>query len=191
MPKNISFNIKLRVDGQDVVVTAKDIDRMTRGLTAARNEADRLGTAMARMANVHMAMEGVAKTISGLQQTMQGAVNAYAIQEQAETRLATVMRERMDATEGDIQKMKELASTQQALGVISDEVQLVGMQQLATFLKEQSALETLVPAMNNLLAQQKGLNVTQQDAQNIGNMFGKVMQPPSFITARIIFRIMK
>lgn len=30
MSKNISYNIRLRVDGKDVVVTTKDISRMTR-----------------------------------------------------------------------------------------------------------------------------------------------------------------
>ena len=61
-------------------------------------------------------------------------------------------------------------------GVIGDEVQLAGAQQLSTFLNTSDALSTLVPAMNNLAVQQNGVNVSSQDAINIGNMMGKVMQ---------------
>ncbi len=46
------------------------------------------------------------------------------------------------------------------------------MQQVSTFLHEKEALEELVPAMNNLIAQQNGLNATQQDAQSIGSTEG-------------------
>jgi hypothetical protein len=36
-------------------------------------------------------------------------------------------------------------------------------------------VETLIPAMNNLIAQQKGLSATTGDAVNIGNLMGKVL----------------
>ena len=104
------------------------------------------------------------------------SISAYQVQEEAERKLETVMRERMVATDDEIQQMKDLACEQQKLGVIGDEVQLAGMQQVSTFLKEKDSLAILVPAMNDLIAQQKGLNATQQDAQSIGNLFGKVMQ---------------
>ncbi|MBR5653898.1 MAG: hypothetical protein IKX22_07425, partial [Prevotella sp.] len=111
-----------------------------------------------------------------LSEFVSSSVAAYQVQEEAERKLETVMRERMAATDDEIQQMKDLASEQQKLGVIGDEVQLAGMQQVSTFLKEKDSLAILVPAMNDLIAQQKGLNATQQDAQSIGNLFGKVMQ---------------
>ena len=39
--------------------------------------------------------------------------------------------------------------------------------------------------MNNLLAQQKGLNATQTDAVNIGNLMGKVMQGQTSALTRV------
>lgn len=81
----------------------------------------------------------------------------------------------MGATDEEIQSIKDLASAQQEIGVIGDEVQLSGAQQIATFLKEKSSLDTLLPAMNNLLAQQKGLNATTGDAVTVGNLMGKAM----------------
>ena len=106
---------------------------------------------------------------------MKDLSDAYAVQEVAETKLATVMQQRMGATDAEIQSIKDLASAQQEIGVIGDEVQLSGAQQIATFLNEKASLETLIPAMNNLLAQQKGLNASTGDAVQVGNLMGKAM----------------
>lgn len=120
-----------------------------------------------------------------LSEVFTSSIEAYQVQEEAERKLETVMRQRMNATDAEIQQMKDLASEQQKIGVIGDEVQMAGMQQVATFLKEKDSIATLLPAMNDLLAQQKGLNVTQQDAQSIGNMFGKVMQGETSALKRV------
>jgi len=94
----------------------------------------------------------------------------------ANTKLTEIMHQRMGATDDQIKKIQDLAAAQQKLGVIEDDTQIAGAQQLATFLNQSSSLETLLPAMNNLAAQQKGVNATQEDLVNIGNMMGKVMQ---------------
>ena len=177
MANTVNFKIQLEVDGQQRVVNATaDIGNLKKELGAAEKAASRFSNAFADLANVSMALDGVTNTIGQMQRGLQELTNAYAVQEQNEKRLETVMRERMDASAADIQQMKELASAQQAVGVIGDEVQLAGMQQVSTFLHEKEALEELVPAMNNLIAQQNGLNATQQDAQSIGNLLGKAMQ---------------
>ena len=110
---------------------------------------------------------------------------AYKIQAAAETRLATVMRQRMGATNEEIESIKKLAQQQQRLGIIGDEVQLAGAQQVATFLKNKSSIETLLPAMNNLVAQQKGYAATAEDATNIANLMGKVMQGQTSALSRV------
>ena len=103
------------------------------------------------------------------------SLDAIDYQIMQETKLAVIMRQRMGATDQMIQSVKNLTSVQQSLGVIGDEVQLAGAQQLATFLKTSEALETLIPAMNNLAAQQKGVNATGEDLAGIANMIGKVL----------------
>lgn len=113
------------------------------------------------------------------------AREAYQIQIEGETKLATVMRQRMGASAKEIQQIKDLCSAQQALGVIGDEVQLSGAQQLATFLKQTSSLSTLIPAMNNLIAQQKGLNATTEKAYMVGNIMGKAMQGQATALRRV------
>lgn len=58
--------------------------------------------------------------------TMRGLVDTYSAQETAETKLETVMRQRMCATGAEIQSNKVLAIAQQEIGVIGDKVQLNG-----------------------------------------------------------------
>ena len=74
-----------------------------------------------------------------------------------------------------IDKVKEVISVQSQLGVVSGTAQKIGAQQVATFLKQKGTLEVLIPAMNNLIAQQRGVNATQEDARSIANLMGKAM----------------
>lgn len=125
---------------------------------------------------------GLVKAYLGFQTMKAGAgfiketLDYANVQIQAETKLETVMRQRMKANENMIQSVKNLASEQQKIGVIGDEVQLAGAAQVSTFLTSTKALKSLMPAMNNLAVAQKGVNVTSEDMYNIGNMVGKVMQ---------------
>lgn len=96
-------------------------------------------------------------------------------QAQAELKLAEIYKTRMGANKAAAESTIQLAAAQQKLGVVGDEVQLAGAQQLATYAKYPSTVNTLLPALNNLLVQQKGLNGTQEDATALANLFGKAM----------------
>lgn len=107
---------------------------------------------------------------------IRGSQDAWNIEMQSGVKLATIMRQRVKASDAEIESIKRLASAQQAIGIIGDEVQLSGAQQLATFISRKDSLDSLIPAMNNLIAQQKGFKATEQDAVQIGNLMGKVLQ---------------
>lgn len=128
---------------------------------------------------------GVAFSVTAVVNFAKTCKAAYGVQITQETKLATIMKQRMNSSNAEIQAIKDLASAQQELGIIGDEVQLAGAQQVATFLNEEESLKALLPAMNNLLAQQKGINATTGDAVNIGNMFGKVMQGQTSALKRV------
>lgn len=103
------------------------------------------------------------------------ALSAYEVQETAETKLTEIYKTRMGVSGKAAKKTMDLASALQKQGIIGDEVALSGAQQLATFAKMPGTVDTLLPAMENLLAQQKGVNATGEDAVNIGNLMGKVL----------------
>ena len=96
-------------------------------------------------------------------------------EQEALAKLAQVMRNTMGASNDEIASIKELASAQQKLGVIGDEVQLAGAQELGTYLSKADSLKKLMPVMNDMLAQQYGLNASQEQATQIASMMGKVM----------------
>jgi hypothetical protein len=108
----------------------------------------------------------------------------YRNQSIAEQKLAAVMNNTMGASRDEMNSILELASAQQKLGVIGDEVQLAGAQEMATYLGEKASLEKLLPALNDMLAQQYGLNATQEQAATIGMMLGKVMQGQTWALSR-------
>lgn len=177
MAKDVKFNIKLTIDGkQHIVEASTNVKKFAEELAIAQTSSNKLRDQLIKFSGIATSFQNLASGLQQLTGVAQTYIDANKVQVEAETKLETVMRQRMNATDDEIQSIKNLASAQQALGVIGDEVQLMGIQQVATFLKEKGSIDTLVPAMNNLLAQQKGLNATGQDAVNIGNMLGKVMQ---------------
>mgnify|MGYP001755858146 FL=1 len=131
-----------------------------------------LGNRIKQMVGAYLGIRGIRMGVQFVTDT----ISLQNVQNEAETKLGAVMQQRMGASPAEIQSIKTLTAVQQGLGVVGDEVQLSGAQQLATFLNTSDALGTLIPAMNNLAVQQNGVNVTAQDAINIGNMMGKVMQ---------------
>ena len=186
MSKTIKFNIRLTVDGKEQLVqTTVGARELGKALQQSKSNADRFRDSVMSWTMLTNSMQNVMSGITQLTGIMHDLTEAYGIQEEAETKLETVMRQRMGATAAQIQSIKDLASAQQQQGVIGDEVQLQGIQQLATFLKQKESIDKLVPAMNNLVAQQKGYNATAQDAINVGNLMGKAMQGQASALRRV------
>lgn len=161
--------------------TAKASAGTKKALAAVKSSTDGLQNSMNRLIGAAKALVSVAAITSAAKQ----AVAAAQEQEVAETKLATIMRQRMHATNDAIDSIKALTSAEQVAGIIGDEVQLAGAQQLSTFLNTTGALQTLIPAMNDLVAQQKGYSASAGDAVNVGNLMGKVMQGQTSALTRV------
>jgi hypothetical protein len=182
----VKFSLKIEDNAtgtlKDVSASTKDLGRVVKSVT---EEVRRTQRTIVDWTQSAQAADMLGQTIRQIEGACRDLVDSYQIQLVAETQLQTVMRQRMRATEADIQSVKDLCGAQQQLGVIGDEVQLSGAQQMATFLGEKESLDALIPAMNNLLAQQKGLNATNQDAVSIGNMMGKALQGQVDVLQRV------
>lgn len=176
MAKDIRYYLKFDSNGRKVMrdlgVSTEELDRALEGLNRKGKEST--GTLL-NMASATVVIDGVTSAMSSLHAAMANLSAAYRVQQEAETKLETVMRQRMAATDAQIQSIKDLASAQQELGIIGDEVQLAGAQQLATFLTTTDTLTQLIPAMNNLVAQQAGYSATSQNAVSVANLMGKAM----------------
>lgn len=172
----ISITFKLDGDGNGFKTLAQDAAGLKQAITATLSEAKQLKGNVINFAALATGIDAAQRSFGQLQSLMGDLAQSYQQQEIVETQLTTVMWQRMNATDAEIDSIKQLASEQQKLGVVGDEVQLAGAQQVATFLKEKSSIDTLLPAMNNLLAQQHGVNSSTSDAVSVANLMGKAMQ---------------
>nr|DAT30426.1 MAG TPA: tail tape measure [Caudoviricetes sp.] len=169
--------------GRQAEVFTSQMNTVSSSINNAEAEQQNFDDSIQQSANSMDALVGKVKgmlaaylSISAIIGSSKGFMEAANVQIEAETKLSTVMRQRMGANDDLIQSVKNLASEQQNLGVIGDEVQMAGAQQLSTFLYTADALKTLMPAMDNLAAQQNGVSASSGDLVNIGNLMGKVMQ---------------
>ena len=176
MAKEIKFNIKLLIDGKEQLgIATTDVGKLRQAMEETKSTAQQFRDKLLTINQTITALQNASSAINGLRDTMAGLTASYNAVQQANTQLTTVMRQRMDATDEDIKKVNEVIGAQSKLGVIGGTIQKTGAQQIATFLKEKGTLEQLIPAMNDLLAQQKGLNVSQEDARSVANLMGKAM----------------
>ena len=169
MAKNITINFKTVYDDKGIksaTMSLSDLEKV------AKNVQKSVDTAGAKMAASWAVM---AEGFGRVNDMIQKLAASYANAELNATRLEVIMRQRMKSTDEEIASIKRLTSAQADLGIISAGVQRAGAQQLATFLYQKSSLEVLIPAMNNLVAQQRGFSAEAGDAVNVANLMGKAM----------------
>ena len=159
--------------------------KIAKSLSGVQSQANRVGSKVSNSFIKIAKVVGTAFSVAMITRFSKECVSAANIQTEAETKLTTVMRQRMSASNKAISSVKNYASALQETGVVGDEVQLAGAQQLSTFLKTDDALKKLMPAMNNLAVQQNGVNVTSESMVNIGNLMGKVMQGQTSALTRV------
>ena len=177
MAKPIPFNIRLTIDGKEVVVNARrDIEQLGEALMATSRKADAVNKALVSWSSISTIANNVYSSIQNLTNAMSGYIAKANAATEAQTKLTTVMRQRMGATAEDVASVNAAVAAQTKLGVVGGTVQRSGLQQLATFASHKRTLTALLPAMNNLLTQQKGLNATSEDAVGIANLLGKALQ---------------
>lgn len=174
MAETVSFFIKISDNGTFKKVEV-DAESLGDAVRRVRDEAERVNAGVVNWSQLTQSIDMLQQSFGQVRDVCQDLSGAYAMQEVAESKLANNMRNTMGARDEDIQSIKDLCSAQQQLGVIGDEVQLSGAQELATYLEKKSSLERLIPVMNDMLAQQYGLEASQESAAQIATMLGKVM----------------
>ncbi len=181
----ISITFKLDGDGKGFKQLAGDADGLKKALSSTLLEAQKFNAKAINFAAISTGISQASSSINQLMSSLSGLSEGYKNAKQSQTQLITVMRQRMNANDADIKSINDVIKAQTSLGIIGGTVQRRGAQQVATFLRQKSSLETLIPAMNNLIAQQKGLSATQEDAYTVGNLMGKAMQGQTTALRRV------
>lgn len=174
MSSEVTFKIKIEGSSEVKNVTVDAVE-LSKAFTAVQTEVKNLNSQMVSLASTINVLESVSNMIGDMRKALTSLSDAYSQQEVAEARLAQAMRNTMGASDEEIQSIKDLAAEQQKIGIVGDEVQLAAAQELATYLELSDSLKTIIPVMNDMIAQQLGLGASAEGATQIATMHGKVM----------------
>lgn len=155
----------------------KSVKNMDRQLEKAGNQVKAFGR------KIKNGMKTVAKwAVVGFGALTAGAVlfakqsiDAAKDQVRIEKLLETTMKRTSNASKEQIQAIKDEASALQNVGVVGDEVALAGANQLAVYGLRSNQIKKLMPVLNDMIAKEKGVNGTQEDAIAMAEVIGKAM----------------
>lgn len=179
---------KLSSEKEKLIIKTKDLKEKMDKLTNSqkKNESQTkdnnsiFGKLTGSMKGIAIGMAGA----FGLSQIKQYGVEAIALANEkikAETDLQAMLKNTkklhgdMSAINKGTEMLKDYANQLETVGVIGDETTIAGEAQLATFQLMPSSIKTITTGMVDMLAKNKGMNATQEDATAIGNLLGKVM----------------
>lgn len=104
------------------------------------------------------------------------SVKAFQEQEVLEAKLETLLKNATNATDEQVNSLKEQASALQSIGVVGDEVIIALQAQLATFELNTDTIKKMTPAILDMIVAEKGVNATTEDMISFGNAFGMAME---------------
>lgn len=144
------------------------------GFTSAVGHVARFGAAL-------MGIGGIL-SVAGIKSFCEDAIEGFNAATEAETKLEAVLgnvpsiiAQGEGAAAAAKDRLVAYADQLEEIGVVAGDVTTAGLQQLATFQLTEESLQKLMPGMANLIAQQKGINATQEDAIGFANLMGKAL----------------
>lgn len=164
-------NLMVRA-GADFSAITKQANKVNQSLTGMQSTFDKVGATIKKA----FSFGALAAATKALASAGKEAKESYEQQAEAQAKLAQVMRNTMGASGKEVAEIEALADAQQKLGVISADTQIAAAQELATYLQMPSSLKTLLPVLNDMVAQQFGLKASAEQATTIATMLGKVME---------------
>lgn len=174
MSETVSVRIKIDDAGsfKQVQVDAEDLRDAVR---AVKEETDRLKSSVINWAQAAQAADMFQQTLGSLQTALGDLASGFVEDQTNLAKLGQAMRNTMGATREQIDSIDALCEAQERSGVTSKGAQLAGAQELATYLELSSSLETLIPVLNDMAAQQLGVGASGESVAQIASMLGKVM----------------
>lgn len=167
--------VRAGADFSAITKQANKAKASMQGMQTSVSRSCSLMSASAKAANKALSVLGVGLSVTAIVAAAKSAKDAYDEQTEASAKLAQVMRNTMGARSEDIQSIEDLIDAQERLGVVKGDVQTEAAQELGTYLTLSSSLKTLIPVMNDMVAQQYGMKASAESAVSIATMMGKVM----------------
>ena len=164
MAGNSTATITFKLDGnvKTFQILAKDAESLKKVLGTTASEAKELGQKLLDMNQAVEAFRGMETLVRGIESAF-GSLSAEFNEASAnETRLAQSMKTAMGATQEQVDAIISLTDAQEELGVVDGQFQISAAQQLAKFIQTTESLQTLIPLMNDMAAQQYGVAASEE-----------------------------
>lgn len=174
MSETVSVRIKIDDAGSFKQVQV-DADDLRDAVRAVKEETDCLKSSVINWAQAAQAADMFQQTLGSLQSALGDLASGFVEDQTNLAKLGQAMRNTMGATREQIDSIDALCEAQERSGVTSKGAQLAGAQELATYLELSSSLETLIPVLNDMAAQQLGVGASGESVAQIASMLGKVM----------------
>ena len=172
-----TVSVKIRIDDsgtfKNVTVDAEDLNKAIKHVTKQANDFNK---SLVNWSQAASASESLNSVISSLRNTCADLVSGFNDDQVGLAKLTQAMRNTMGASDDMVASVEGLIDAQERLGVIEKDAQLAGAQELATYLELGNSLKTLIPVMNDMAAQQIGIEASGESVAQIASMLGKVME---------------
>lgn len=160
--------LKFIIEAQNKATdTIKQVESQLKGIEKKTKDME---PAFKKMATAGTVAFGALTAAVGL------SVKAFQEQEVLEAKLETLLKNATNATNEQVNSLKEQASALQSVGVVGDEVTIALQAQLATFELNTDTIKKMTPAILDMIVAEKGVNATTEDMISFGNAFGMAME---------------
>jgi len=177
MEEVVTYRVRFELEDKPLVDTTEKVEDLGEKIEDTEKKSEGLKFSLADFSMATTGIKALADMIGNVVSKLNECVEANQLQVFAETKLEQVMRNTLDATDEQIQSMKDLASELQNVGVVGDEVTLAGLGELSSYIYEDAdSVKKLAPAMTDLIAYIDGFNASQGTAVSVAQMMGKVLE---------------
>ena len=182
--KNIGATISLKDGGfkSGIKNAVSELGNFKKGSDSASSSVKKFGSQAnstgSNLASMAKKVAGAVSAYAGFKQVkdfVTDCVTGVMELERANTRLETLMMNVKGTTKEQVQGIIDYADSLELVTTIEGDATVAGASQLATFQLQSSTIKTLMPAFQDLAVAQYGVNVTQEQMIQSGNLIGKVM----------------
>jgi hypothetical protein len=135
----VGVTINVNGNANNIIVS------LTKNVSTLTNKLDVFSKRVTDIANIGFVVTHVTKAVQALNSRVKGLTDSYLAEATAITKLTAIMRNRLNATNDEIDSFVRLAAEQQRLGVIGDEVQIAAAQELMQYAKKSDSVKKLLP----------------------------------------------
>lgn len=156
----------------------KNID----GVSSALKEASQDGLKFGDIVKANVVSDAIISGLKAMAQAVKEVAkelhewaNDYRELEVYERQFESNIRNTANASDEEIQSLKDLAKAKEKQGVISRKSITSAYQELATYVESTEAIEGLTDALLDMSAQQYGVDATEESVRNIATTLGKAL----------------